>query len=76
MPNIITGLELGRERLNRAAFGVFGRTCAERCGQSANYERERYEGWNYFKFNSAPSQVFAHESWRIFALWLRFGIII
>ena len=74
MPNIIAGLELGRERLNRPAFGVFGRTCAERCGQSANYERERYEGWNYF--NSAPSQVFAHESWRIFALWLRFGIII
>lgn len=60
MPNIITGLELGRQRLHGAALSVAGRVRGKRSCQSENYKRERYEGWNDFKFNPTPSQVFAH----------------
>ena len=34
MPDVVTRRELGRERRNRAAFGVTRRTCSRQCSKN------------------------------------------
>jgi hypothetical protein len=49
MPRIITGFELGRERLNSAAFRVSGRACSKRRRKNKDDEKSELSQFSVFR---------------------------